>query len=460
MKKIFLLALLLFFNLMNAEAPSHSDEGFAKNVILLIADGTSLEQYTLARWFKGEKLTIEKHRRGTVMTYIADSVIADSAPAATAYATGVRTADKFISIAAPSSGMLTPELNCPEGAALKPLATILEGAILKGKKTGIVVTCHFTHATPAAFFSHVIHRDDKLNIARQSVESGIDLMFGGGKKYLLPSSEGGLLPEGENLLARLKEYGYAIIEKSGELAALKDEKVWGIFADDDMLPEIDRIHTGSDKEPSLAEMTGKAIEILSKGDKGFFLMVEGSQIDWAGHANDPAYLVYEIIAFDDAAKIAFDFAKKRKDTLVIALSDHNTGGFSIGNQSTDKTYSQTKIEDMLNPLKKMKCSAASIVKRLGKDANANKLKSLLEEFWGVSIQEQTAQELLAAMKNAEEYPQNALCDFVGPKYTIFGWTTHGHTGGDIPFAAYGPGAPEGSIDAPEIGRLCAKALGM
>jgi len=178
MKKILFLAILALSCTLKATDSSPKDAASARNVILLIADGTSIEQYTFARWFKGEKLTIEKYRCGSVMTYIADSVIADSAPAATAFATGCRTADKYIAMSPPASGMLRPELNSPAHKAQKPLQTILEKAERKGLKTGIVVTCHFTHATPAAFFSHTLSREDKLNIARQAVDSGLDVLFG------------------------------------------------------------------------------------------------------------------------------------------------------------------------------------------------------------------------------------------------------------------------------------------
>ena len=458
MKKILLPLIFTLACVLEAAEPCPGDIVSARNVILLIADGTSIEQYTFARWFKGEKLSIEKHRCGSVMTYIADSVIADSAPAATAFATGCRTADKYIAMSPPSSGMLRPELNSPPDKARKPLQTILEKAERKGLKTGIVVTCHFTHATPAAFFSHTLSREDKLNIARQAVDSGIDVLFGAGTKYLLPRSQGGLLPEGENLKNRLKEKGYQFIDKAAELAELSNKKVWGLFAPDDLLPEIDRLNTRPNNEPSLAEMTAKAIEILASGEKGFFLMVEGSQIDWACHANDPGCLVHEIIAFDEAAKIAFDFAEKRNDTLVIALSDHNTGGFSIGNRTTDKTYSRTGIDRMLDPVKKMKRSSFFIIKELGREPDPGKIKKLLAEFWGINVDDKTARDLGQAMKNKTKDPQNVLGEFFSLKYTIFGWTTHGHCGGDVPLAAYGPGAPQGSLDSPEIGRICAKAL--
>ena len=181
----------------------------AKNVIVLIADGCSDEQYTFARWFKGQPLSFDSIRVGAVETYIADSVIADSAPAATAFATGVRTSDKFISVgphAETIAGVPKPD---PE-LQYKPLATVLEGARLMGKATGIVATSRVTHATPAAYIAHVPSRDMEDEIMEQAVYQNIDVVFGGGKRHLLPKDAKGRRADGEDLTAELRSRGYQI----------------------------------------------------------------------------------------------------------------------------------------------------------------------------------------------------------------------------------------------------------
>ena len=153
-------------------------ENKAKNVIVLIADGCSGEQYTFARWFKGEALSLDPIRVGAIKTHVADSVVADSAPAASAFATGVRTSDKFISVgphAETISGVPRPDAELQ----YKPSATVLEGARLMGKATGIVATSRVTHATPAAYIAHVHDRDMEDDIMEQAVHQNIDVVFGG-----------------------------------------------------------------------------------------------------------------------------------------------------------------------------------------------------------------------------------------------------------------------------------------
>ena len=144
-------------------------------------------------------------------------------------------------------------------------------------------------------------------IAEQMVYQNLDVVFGGGKKYLLPESEDGTRVDGENLVDVLKEKGYDFIETRDELIAQKKSKVWGMFASNDMSYEMDR-ETLHPEQPSLAEMTAKAIELLSQNKKGFFLFVEGSKIDWASHANDPIGVISDMLAYDDAVRVTLEFA--------------------------------------------------------------------------------------------------------------------------------------------------------
>ena len=279
------------------------------------------------RWPAGsrvEPLALDEILVGGVKTYIADSVIADSAPASTAFATGFRTSDKFIGIG-PKPGTLRPDLEPSEDLQYRPLATVLEGARLRGKATGIVATSRVTHATPAAYMTHVPSRKLEEDIMEQAVYQNVDVVLGGGKDYLLPKGEKGRRSDGENLVAVLRTHGYSIVEDRSELVAVKSGKVFGTFAMGPLAAEIDRPQTRP-QEPTLVEMTSKAIELLSSDPDGFFLMVEGSQIDWACHANDPAHLLSDLVMFDQAVQVALEFAKGDGNTLVLAFSDHNTGG--------------------------------------------------------------------------------------------------------------------------------------
>ena len=438
-----------------------------KNVVLLIVDGCSSEQYTLARWFKGSPLAIDEIRCGAVKTYIADSVIADSAPAATALATGRFSNDKLIGVAPSVKTVTIPPPSADE--QLRPLATLLEAARLQGKATGIVATSRVTHATPAGFMAHVTSRKMEEEIMEQAVHQGVNVVLGGGRDFALPKAAGGARRDGEDLIAALRNRGYQVATDREQLQKAEGEKVFGLFALGPMAPEIDRPRRAP-SEPTLAEMTRKAIELLSADKDGFFLMVEGSQVDWACHANDPAHLLSDLLAYDDAVAVALEFARRDGQTLVIALSDHNTGGMSIGNMRTSKTYSQTSIADLLEPLRKMRCSAVDLWQQLSREADGkaadpkgispDAVRRVVKEGWGLEITEDDAKQVLAVALRDKGDPQNAFGEVLCPRYTVLGWTTHGHAGGDVPLHAFGPDRPVGTFDQPELGRRMARAMGL
>ncbi|MEW6664871.1 MAG: alkaline phosphatase [Thermodesulfobacteriota bacterium] len=431
----------------------------AKNVIVLIADGCSAEQYTFARWFKGQPLSFDSIRTGSIKTFIADSVIADSAPAASAFSTGVRTSDKFISVGPHEKTMAgVPALD--PGLPYRPLATVLEGARLLGKATGIVATSRVTHATPAAYVAHVHDRDMEDDIMEQAVHLGVDVVFGGGRRHLLPKDDKASRNDNENLLEVLMGKGYATPGTRDEMQRVRQGKAFGLFAPSHMDAEIDRPNLHPE-QPTLEEMTRKAIELLSGDPDGFFLMVEGSQVDWACHANDPSHLLSDLLAFDRAVEAALDFARKDRKTLVLVFSDHNTGGFSIGNSASDKSYSQMNVDSLLVPFRKMKASADILWKRLGQEKTPAALKKVIGEGWGMEITDEDADQVLslaARLKKDKLEEYYALGEFLSPRYTYVGWTTHGHCGGDVPLHAFGPGRPLGVLDGPEVAKACAQAM--
>lgn len=457
----FQVALVLVLGLISIPPASAEAAEKARNVIVLIADGCSAEQYTFGRWFKGAALSFDAFRVGAVKTHIADSIVADSAPAASAYATGVRTSSRFISVGPRPETI--PAVPVPEPPVqYRPMATILEGARLMGKATGIVSTARVSHATPGAFVAHTQRRGLEDDIMEQAVYQRVEVVFGGGKALLRPRESGGARADGEDLTAELKGRGYRLVEDRHELMKVKQGPVFGMFAAGHMDPEIDRTRLHPD-QPTLEEMTRKAIELLSSDPDGFFLMVEGSQIDWACHANDPGHLLSDLLAFDKAAEAALDFARKDGRTLVLVLSDHNTGGFSIGNYEKGGIYSRMKDDAFLAPFKKMKSSAHAIWRTLGNERDLPGLKDAVRRGWGMEITEADAEQILLL---SDEYKKRGLAEHFAlgrilcPRYTFVGWTTHGHTGGDVPLHAYGPARPAGLLDAPDIGRVCAAAMGL
>ncbi|MEJ2223833.1 MAG: alkaline phosphatase [Syntrophobacterales bacterium] len=460
---LFMMLVVLGSGLWGACSPASSGEKKAspqtvKNVIVLIPDGCSAEQYTLARWFKGEPLALDQIRVGAIKTYIADSVVADSAPAASAFATGYRTSDKFISVG-PKNPTL-PGVPPPDPSlSYKPLATVLEGAKLLGKATGLVVTSRVTHATPAAYYAHVPARRMENDIMEQGVYQNLDVVLGGGKRHLLSKEYGGKRTDDENLMDVLQERGYTFVATAEELQKAKSGKVYGIFAYSNMEGEIDRPEFAP-QQPTLEDMTKKALDLLSRDPEGFFLLVEGSQVDWACHANDPAHLLSDLLMFDRAVQAALDFAQKDGNTLVMAFSDHNCGGMSIGNYATSGSYSQMKPEALLAPLKKMKLSTLGLSRKVGADKTPGKVKAVVQEFWGLEITEEEAKQILDLARQHGKDPNYGFGEVICPKYTYIGWTTYGHTGGDVPLFAFGPGRPVGLLDGPDMGKICARALGL
>jgi len=320
-----------------------------KNVILMIPDGTSAPVVTLSRWVKmgrksvkGPGLNIDPWFCGFVKSYNSDSPIGDSAPTGSAYATGHLSQTGFVATYPPANPGFDLIAIDPK-RSWHPMLTVLEAAKMQGKRTGLVVTCQFPHATPADFSAHTPNRSDYDGIARQMVHNRLNVVFGGGAQYLSPIKRKDKL----DLTQELKARNYRYFTHANVLKQLTaaDTLAWGCFAPND-LPYVADLKT--DTIPSIAEMTAKAIEILSSGKNGFFLMVEGSKVDWAAHDNNAAKMVSEFLAFDDAVKVALDFAKKDGNTAVIICPDHGNSGISLGNKNSDHGYDAMNLDSLIN----------------------------------------------------------------------------------------------------------------
>jgi len=278
-----------------------------KNVILLIADGMGVAHVTAAKVAFGD-LEMERFPYGGVCTtFPAGSFVTDSAASGTALATGHKTVNGAISVT-------------PEGAILK---TALEYAEENGLATGLVVTCAITHATPAVFAAHVDSRDRYNEIAAQMAASDVDVLFGGGAGYFTPTAAGGFRTDGRNLLDSMRERMVVVLDRD-EFLDLGDDVEAAAF-----LYAKEHPGTADERPLPLAKLVERALDILSRDDDGFFLMIEGSQIDWAGHENDKQWLLDEMADFDDAVGAALDFAESDGHTLVVMTADHETGGLTV-----------------------------------------------------------------------------------------------------------------------------------
>ena len=309
---------LLFFIFSLQVSASQQPTKAAKNVIFFIGDGMGLASITGGRiWANGSKgkLAMESFPvTGIAKTYSSSDYVTDSAAAGTALATGVKTYNGAISISDPK---VDPKQRSRE------LETLVDIAHAQGKSIGIVTTTRITHATPAVFYAHQASRDDEIEIAKQILNSHVDLFFGGGQKILNKASPSG------NFLQNAKDEGWATCTNSAELSILSHlnaPKNICVFSESHMDYELDRV-TNKLQQPSLTTMVETAVQILKKNPKGFFLVVEGGRIDHAAHENKARHVFSELVSFDNAIEGTSNL--NFEETLVVVTADHETGGLSL-----------------------------------------------------------------------------------------------------------------------------------
>jgi alkaline phosphatase len=416
----------------NAEAKNEKKDHSAeiKNVIFLVGDGMGVSYTSAYRYLKDnpdtpevEKTEFDKYLVGNQMTYPEDPEqnVTDSASAATAMSAGVKTYNAAIAVD-------------NDGSEVK---TVLEAAKEKGKATGLVATSEITHATPASFGAHDETRKNMNGIAEDyfdelvNGEHKIDVMLGGGVSNFVR--------EDRNLAEEFQKDGYSYVTTKQDLLNNKNEKVLGLFAPGGMDKMIDR----GEETPSLEDMTQSAIQRLNKDKDGFFLMVEGSQVDWAGHDNDIVAAMSEMEDFEKAYKAAIEFAKKDKHTLVVATADHSTGGYSIGANGIYNWFGA--------PIKAAKRTPDFMAAEIAKGANVEEILKKYIDFKSVGLPGLTAEEIqsvkdVAPTKNARDIDD--AIEKIFDKRSHTGWTTGGHTGEDVPVYAFGPGKERfyGQID--------------
>ena len=450
----------LFFLLIASAMLFASEVRPVKNLIVMIPDGTSLSVYSAARWFKyyngmGDQLNLDPYITGTVTTFSSNAPIGDSAPTGSAYATGVLQQTGNVAI--------HPEVSendlFPVDAtrSFQPAATIMEALkIDKQKAVGVVVTCEFPHATPADFTAHHYKRSNYKALAPQIAYQNLDVLFGGGNGILTSDIRKHFENNGTTLISDDRQ---ALLNYNGS------GKVWALFGEKALPYNIDR---NPDKVPSIAEMTEKAIELLSKKENGFFLMVEGSQVDWAAHANDAATMIDEYLAFDEAVGKAIEFARADGNTAVVILTDHGNSGFSIGS-SRCGGYDRLSLEDLFRTVSGYKLSNNGLESILVNTPPAQ-FKSVFKQFTGIDLTDEELETLLSSKNYKEsDYTKvgtsNNLAHNIGKilnERTCFGFTTGGHTGEEVLLAAYHPqgDVPRGNMRNTEVNRYLQEVSGL
>ncbi|CAJ1915783.1 Alkaline phosphatase [Aeromonas veronii] len=328
-------------------ATSQAQAGDAKNVILFIGDGMGPTVLTATRLFKvGEEGNLEMMklpRSARIKTFSNDAQTTDSAPSMAAYTTGVKMNNEVIAMSSDTKAVAPGKdvngnktvNNCSSDNG-KPVPTILELAKAAGKAVGAVTTTELTHATPAATYAHICHRDAAYDIAAQAVPGGagfnqalgdgVDVLMGGGANHWTPysaSNKGGR-NDNRDLTAEMKAQGYSYVTTQSELAKVTSGKVLGLFSSKSHLDyELDRVAKGAaNTQPSLSEMTAKAIDLLSKNSQGYFLMVEGGRIDHALHGTNAKRSLTDAVALDEAVKTALGKVDLN-NTLIVVTADHD-----------------------------------------------------------------------------------------------------------------------------------------
>ena len=306
MKKLSVLSLLavVILGMMTAcnNKSKAQEPAKAVNVIYMIGDGMALPQVYAAMLASGEEMTFSQFPYiGVVDTHSASNDITDSAAGGTALASDHKTNNAMLGVNPDSI----------------PVKTVFEALAEQGKKTGIVVTSYVTHATPAAFYAKVPHRKQYEDIAVQMAENPyINLIIGGGMKHFAQRKDS------LDLIARMEnELGWKVYDNLTEVDVTNQK--YAVIADTNHMPKA------ADRGDFLPRAVKTALKTLDNAENGFFLMVEGSQIDFACHGNDSTWMMDEMLDFDYAVNVALDYAKEKGNTLVVVTADHETGGLTL-----------------------------------------------------------------------------------------------------------------------------------
>lgn len=420
-----------------------------RNFIFVVPDGMSPYSPTIARFYNAymdggdweeeapsmRPLATDDLHVGTIDTYAANRAVTDSAAAGTAFAAGYRTNNGYLSVT-------------PEGQAV---GTVLEAAKMKGFKTGLVVTSEINHATPAAFSSHTMARGladaitDQMIGRTHPLNQSVDLMYGGGSCYFRPnSSENSCREDDTDIFEWVAENGYNVsVDRAGfEQSKMAQLPILGVYADNHMAYDIDRQQQPEDeREPSLTEMTEAALDHLSRATAcnvscstpGFFLMVESSRIDHAGHGHDDAASLHDVLEYVRTVEYVKNWIDEHPDTAMIAVADHETGGLTIPSGFDPRP--------LVNVTHSAEYLSASMLENADGD-NATFISEQVLPQYGLSNHtDEELDDLVATLPLLDENSyafSNALGDLLANR-TGAAWSTGGHTAGDVILLAYAAG---------------------
>ncbi|OAP56230.1 hypothetical protein AYL99_09409 [Fonsecaea erecta] len=444
-----------------------------RNMIFMVSDGMGPTSLSMTRSFRqyttglpiDDVLILDRHHIGSSRTRSSSSLVTDSAAGATAFSCGLKSYNGAIAV-------------LPDHT---PCGTVLEAAKRAGYMTGLVVTTRITDATPACFASHANRREYEDLIAEQMIGHYplgrvVDLMVGGGRCHFLPNTtEGSCRADDKDIVAMAKDkYGFTYVDNRKDFDDLKAGDVQlpllALIADGDVPYEIDRVHV-SDVYPSQVEMARLALKALSAAtkdsEKGFFLMIEGSRIDHAGHYNDPGAQVREVLAHDEAFGAVLDFLENEEtEGILVSTSDHETGGLAAARQLHETYPAYLWFPEVLaNATHSTEYLARKWNQYLSSSADAprkdkgSKLRDLVTSDLGIS---DLSQEEIDGIIDATPVwpPLYHFSDIISRRAQI-GWSTHGHSAADVNIYASHPShAPMlvGNHENIEVGEFIAEYL--
>ena len=407
----------------------------AKNVIFCVSDGMSMGALTLADQLSkirdgrpsywARLMSQAGMVNGLQDTRSLNSVVTDSSAAASAWGSGRHIWNGQVNM-------------FPDGTKLRTLTQLM---IEAGVRCGLVTTATITHATPAGFCVNAPSRDDQDRIAVEYLTSGVDVLMGGGSRYFDPAER----KDKRDLFADFKGKGYEVVRDRDGLLKSSANKVLGLFNSSHVPYTVDR-----DNDPALAkvtptleEMAKKAIENLSKSPKGFLLQIEGARIDHAAHSNDVAGLVYDQLAFEDAVRVAIDFAKRDGETLVVITSDHGNGNPGLNGYGSAYGDANLGLQSLLNH----KASYGTILKDLGLKATPAKAAEVVENRLGVKLTAAESEIVAGITDGKTPYGSsifyraaNATLGVVLGNHSKVTWTSTNHTSDHVLVTAFGPGS--------------------
>lgn len=408
----------------------------AKNIIFLVADGMPLSVPTMADHYL--QMTTGKGsywmwlmdqpwvRNGLQDTRSLNSLVTDSSSAASTWGSG--------------RWIWNGQINCfPDGTKLRTLYSLLQE---QGMRTGLVTTTTMTHATPSGFA--IVHesRDAEPEIARQHLDAGVDVLMGGGNRNF----GGDARSDKRDLYALFAVKRYEIARNTASMNnAGTTGKLLGIFSNSHLPYTVDRVNNPKlkDEVPTLAQMTKKAINMLKGSKEGFILQVEGGRVDHGNHANDLPAAVFDQIEFEEAMKVAIDFARIDGDTLVIITSDHACGGTAL-NGAGDEYFDSTAG---LRTLENMKCSYTNMLAELRLDPKPDTIVGKVKDKLGIELKKPEAEAVSASLGANSPFK---VLDFLGNPSSTFGaimgnhtkvtFTSGNHTNDHVLLTAMGPGS--------------------